>query len=266
MKTVEHRTVGVIVALATMILPAFSQSLGLPLPSEDSRSSAKAGINNGRFVATGGIYGNMRIDCVRCHALDGSGNSSGAFPRLANQSGWYLFKTLQDYAAGLRPNDIMAPIAHSLTAQERQDVAAYYSSVTDAPYPAKPDADVQTLQNGGAIAAVGVPSQGVPACSGCHGPRGAGNGPVYPYLAGQFAPYLQNQLILWKQGKRGGDPMNIMAMIAKAMTEDQIRAVSVYYASVRPSDVPDERPWPSFKAGQPPSNLQPPYLPGSPAQ
>ena len=237
-----HRILGMTIAFTMVTLPAFSQSLGLPHPSENAQSTANVSINNGRFVTIGGMYGNLRIDCVRCHGLDGAGNSSGAFPRLTDQSGWYLYKTLQDYASGLRPSDIMAPIANALTAQERQDVAAYYASIKDAPYPPKLEADVQTLQHGGAIAAVGISSQGVPACSGCHGPRGVGNGPIYPYLAGQFASYLQDQLILWKKGKRHGDPMNIMEMIAKAMTEDQIRAVSVYYASVRPREVtPNER-------------------------
>ena len=246
MRTHAHWILGVIVAFAMPTLPARSQSLGLPHPSQDARSAAKGSINNGRLVTIGGMYGNLRIDCVRCHGLDGSGNSSGAFPRLTDQSGWYLYKTLQDYASGLRPSAIMQPIANALSAQEMQDVAAYYASVKDAPYPPKLEADVQTLQHGGAIAAVGIPSQGVPACSGCHGPRGIGNGPIYPYLAGQFAPYLQDQLILWKKGNRHGDPMNIMEMIAKAMTEDQIRAVSVYYASVRPGEVtPNERREPS---------------------
>ena len=246
MKTRARHILGMSVAFAMAALPAFSQPLGLPYPSEDARSAAKPDLVNGRFVTIGGMYGNLRIDCVRCHGLDGAGNSSGAFPRLTDQSGWYLYKTLQDYASGLRPSDIMAPIANALTPKERQDVAAYYASIKEAPYPLKLEADVQTLQHGGAIAAVGIPGQGVPACSGCHGPRGIGNGPIYPYLAGQFAPYLQDQLILWKKGKRQGDPMNIMAMIAKAMTEDQIRAVSVYYASVRPREItPNERSEPS---------------------
>jgi cytochrome c553 len=198
--------------------------------------SASAGdANNGQMLTIGGIYGEQRIGCVQCHGLDGVGDSSGAFPRLSGQSAWYLYKTLQDYAAGLRPSDIMRPIAQTLTDQQKQDVAAHYASVKNAPYTHKPDYDVQTIQIGGAIAAIGVPAQGVPACNGCHGADGTGAPPLYPSLAGQYEAYTRHQLILWKQGQRSGDPMRIMELIAKAMTDEQIRSVSRYYASVRPS-------------------------------
>jgi cytochrome c553 len=232
---------GLLAAVALAPALSLSQSLGLPR-EPDKAASDQGNIVNGRFVTIGGLYGHLRIDCVRCHGLDGSGNSSGAFPRLTDQSAWYLYKTLQDYAAGLRPSEIMQPIANVLSVTERRDVAAYYASVKDAPYPPKSAIDVQTLQRGGAIAAVGIPGQGVPACNGCHGPHGIGQAPMYPYLAGQFARYLRDQLMLWKKGRRQGDPMNIMEIIAKAMTEEQIEAVSLYYASVRPDEVtPNDR-------------------------
>lgn len=202
-----------------------------------TRAAGAVEVNQGRFLSFGGLYGNLRIGCVRCHALDGSGNSSGAFPRLSDQLGWYLYKSLRDYASGLRPSTIMGPIASTLTDQEMQQLAAYYAAAADAPYPAEPRFDTQVVQLGGAIAAAGIPQQGVPACNGCHGRDGVGQAPIYPYLAGQFAPYLKHQLTLWKQGRRRGDPMKIMEMIAKAMTAEQINAVAAYYASLRPKDV-----------------------------
>lgn len=207
-----------------------------------ARATEPIEINEGRFLAFGGLYGNVRISCVQCHGLDGSGDSSGAFPRLTDQLGWYLYKSLRDYASGLRPSAIMGPIASALTDQQMQNLAAYYAAIKDAPYPAEPQFDVQVVQIGGAIAAVGIPDQGVPACNGCHGRDGVGQAPIYPYLAGQFAPYLTHQLMLWKQSRRQGDPMNIMEMIAKAMTVEQIAAVSAYYASVRPKAVTPAEP------------------------
>jgi cytochrome c553 len=217
-------------------LPASSQVLGL---ADDQRGELSPGAdsNRGRFLAMGGFHGELRVSCVQCHDLDGTGNSSGAFPRITDQSAWYLYKTLQDYAAGLRPSDVMGPIARMLSSQQMQDLAAYYASVQDAPYPPRSDADVEVLQIGGTIAAAGIATQGVPACNGCHGPNGIGQPPIYPYLAGQYAPYTEHQLMLWKQGRRDGDPMNIMELIAKAMTPEQIRAVSLYFESVRPREV-----------------------------
>ena len=198
------------------------------------RRTASGDINAGRMVVLGGLYGGQRIACIQCHGLDGAGNSSGAFPRLSGQSAWYLYKTLQDYAAGLRLNPIMSPIAQTLNDRQMQDVAAYYAAAK-APAIASPGrADVSVLQIGGAIAASGVAAQGVPACNGCHGADGRGAPPIYPVLAGQYAAYTRYQLALWKSGRRGGDPMDIMELIAKAMTEEQIDAVARYYAAVTP--------------------------------
>lgn len=235
------------------LLAAAATLMAVPVLAQpdwgEARRDGGADVNSGGFLAFGGVYGELRLDCVRCHELDGSGNSSGAFPRLADQGAWYLYKTLLDYAAGLRPSDIMVPIARTLTDQQMQDLAAYYAAVADAPYPAEPATDVDVLQIGGAIAAVGVPSQGVPACDSCHGPHGIGAPPIYPYLAGQFAPYLEHQLRLWKQGRRGGDAMDVMEIIAGNMTEAQIRAVSVYFASIRPAEVTPRDRFPAADTG-----------------
>lgn len=222
---------------ATVAVSAFAQDLGLRQRSGAELRTGEADPNRGRFIAFGGFHGDLRISCAQCHGMDGAGNSSGAFPRINDQAGWYLYKTLMDYASGLRPSDIMGPIARTLTEQQMQDVAAYYASVKDAPHPPRPEIDVRVRQIGGAIAAAGIPSQGALACNGCHGPNGVGQPPIYPYLAGQYAPYTEHQLMLWKEGRRDGDPMNVMEQIAKAMTPEQIRAVSLYYAAVRPQDV-----------------------------
>lgn len=218
-------------------MPALSQDQGVTRPGGAQPPAGDISINRGRFIAIGGMHGEASLPCVQCHGLAGAGNSSGAFPRLADQAGWYLYKTLQDYAAGLRPNQTMQTVARLLTDDQMQDVAAYYASVRNAPYPAGPDAGGELLQIGAVIATAGLPEQGLPACQSCHGPRGTGNPPVYPYLAGQFAAYTEHQLHLWKEGLRDGDPMNVMELIAKNMTDQQIRAVALYFAALRPDEV-----------------------------
>jgi cytochrome c553 len=245
-------------------------------PASGQTPGTEADANRGRLLAIGGLFGELRLGCVQCHGLDGAGNASGAFPRLADQSGWYLYKSLVDYAAGLRPNDIMGPIARTLTDRQMQELAAHYAAIRDAPYPARPEGDARTLQAGGAISAIGLPAQGVPSCRSCHGEDGGGGSLVYPNLGGQFAPYLEHQLKLWKQGRRDGDAMNVMELIAKAMTDEQIRAVSLYYSALRPrgatsalgapsaSQRPAAFAAPASTIGLPQHpegpNMQPPYL------
>jgi cytochrome c553 len=191
----------------------------------------------GRLVAMGGAEaGGSGMACIACHGVEGEGDGSGAFPRLAGQAGWYLYKQLIDYASGARPNDVMTGIASRLTEHEMEAVSAYYAAI-DAPYGAViGDIDGGTLQWGGQLGAVGSAERGIPACVNCHGPSGTGNPPSVPYLAGQYANYMTHQLQLWKEGVRDNDAMNVMSAIAEKMTEEDMRAVSEYYARVRPPE------------------------------
>lgn len=191
----------------------------------------------GRLVAMGGAEaGGSGMACVSCHGAEGRGDGSGAFPRLTGQPGWYLYKQLTDYASGARPNQVMSGIAQRLNQNEMEAVAAYYAAI-DAPFrPVIGDVDVETLQWGGQLGAAGSAELGVPACVNCHGPQGTGNSPSVPYLAGQYANYMTHQLQLWKEGVRDNDPMNVMSAIASKMTEADMRAVSEYYARVRPPE------------------------------
>lgn len=200
----------------------------------------RASIANGRAVAVGATQGGASQAtqpqaCFTCHGLHGAGDGTGAFPRISGQPAFYLFKQLADYASGARPNAIMTPIAQALTVQEMEDVAAYYAAQTDAPYhPPTQTFDPLLIQQGGALSAIGSAEKGIQACVNCHGPNGTGMGPVYPYLAGQYASYTELQLQLWQRGERKNDPLNVMADIARRMSPRDIQAVAAYFASMRP--------------------------------
>jgi cytochrome c553 len=219
--------------LATVLSTAAAlraQTLGLP-----DRMQHGPDLVSGGFVALGGRLGEHRIACAQCHGLDGVADASGAVPRLDAQNSWYLYKSLQDFASGLRYNQIMTPVAQQLDDRAMQNVAGYYASLRPQPAESRQPEDVSLLQRGGAISAVGVPGRGIAACQNCHGAEGQGRPPVYPSLAGQYAPYIELQLKRWKSGKRGGDPLNVMREIAVQMSDEDIRAVSVYFASIRRS-------------------------------
>lgn len=195
-------------------------------------------LETGRLVAMGGAeQGGSGMACITCHGAEGQGDGSGAFPRLAGLPGWYMYKQLVDYAAGARPNDVMTGVAQRLTEYEMEAVSAYYAAI-DAPYAPVPGmADQALLQWGGQLGAVGSAEKGIPACVNCHGPSGTGNPPSVPYLAGQYANYMVYQLQLWREGVRDNDAMGVMSSIASKMTDEDMRAVSEYYARVRPAVV-----------------------------
>lgn len=175
-----------------------------------------------------------RSACHTCHGLHGAGDSSGAFPRLTGQSAWYLYKQLKDYASGERQNDIMSPIAKSLTDRQMQDVADYYARQSADPIAAASRVDPLLLQRGGSISAMGLHDRSVAACVNCHGPAGTGLPPSFPYLAGQYAPYIELQFQFWKDGARRNSPVGVMEHIAQQLTEDEIRSLAAYFASLQP--------------------------------
>ena len=225
---------------------------GLDTPRAAFRVSVPSDVDDdlielGRLVAMGGAKeGDAAMACFSCHGAGGVGDGSGAFPRLSGQPGWYLYKQLQDYASGDRPNRVMSAIAKRLTAKEMEGVAAYYAAIEASYMPVIGDIDAETLQWGAQLGAVGSAERGIPACTNCHGPNGAGNGPSVPYLAGQYALYMQHQLQMWKDDKRDNDAQNVMSAIADKMTEEDMRAVSEYYMRVRP--LPDKEMEPSYSA------------------
>lgn len=197
-------------------------------------------------LGTAGCLPGKPCGCSQCHKIRGEGSESNGIPRLSGQSADYLYQTLEAFASGKRESRTMDPIAAALNDKDMKDVAAYYAEVAAkgpplSPISAKPDQDL--LTKGGALVAIGSAKDGVQGCQNCHGPGGAGLPPVYPYLAGQYANYLQNTLHDFKSGRRSGDPLDVMADIAKRLSDDQIHAVSVYYASIRP---PQPLPQPSL--------------------
>jgi cytochrome c553 len=65
--------------------------------------------------------------CQACHGMDGN-SPSPDYPKLGGQYPDYLSKALRDYKSGARKNPIMAGFAGTLSKQDIDNVAAYYSS------------------------------------------------------------------------------------------------------------------------------------------
>jgi cytochrome c553 len=200
---------------------------------------AAADIDRGREVALGLISGaTPRTACHTCHGADGAGDGSGAFPRLTGQSAWYLYKQLHDYASGARDNDIMAPIAKTLREQQMQDVAAYYAAQTAKAHLLE-TIDAETLQRGGAIVAVGADGRAIAACVNCHGANARGVPPSFPYLAGQYASYVEHTLKAFRSGERTNSPLGVMELIAHQLRDEDIRAIALYLQSIPPPERAD---------------------------
>lgn len=88
-------------------------------------------------------------------------------------------------------------------------------AATPAAAPAKPD-----LAKGQAVA--------TQVCTACHATDGSRGSPANPILAGQHPEYLAKQLTEFKSGKRDNA---VMKGFATALSDDDVRNVSAFYAS-----------------------------------
>lgn len=169
--------------------------------------------------------------CVTCHGVEGEGMAAAGFPRLAGLSAVYMQRQLADFASGERANPIMQSIAAALSPEEAHAVTTMLAN--------KPRPDVERIGRtaaaqglGETLALRGAWERNIPECVSCHGPGGVGVGDSFPPLAGQSAQYLSSQLIAWRQGTRKNDPNDLMGHIARDLTEDEIKAVSAYFANL----------------------------------
>lgn len=162
--------------------------------------------------------------CLACHGPQGN-SIVPLWPKLAGQHPEYIQKQLMDFKAGHRANVQMTPMALPLTDQEVLDLAAYFSAQTQSGGAADPE----LVKLGESIYLAGNPDTGVPACSGCHGPMGLGQGlSKFPRISGQHADYLQQTLTHFRDKERANDPSGMMRGVAARMTDDEIAAVSQY--------------------------------------
>jgi cytochrome c553 len=67
--------------------------------------------------------------CLACHGTNGVGITAD-YPSLAGQHADYLERALHDYQKGGRKNPVMAGMAATLTKQDIEELAHYYSSQT----------------------------------------------------------------------------------------------------------------------------------------
>ena len=201
-------------------------------------SAAFADTPDGATLAHQG-NGHGVAPCLACHGADGGGQAAAGFPRLAGLSQAYLRKQLDDFAKGSRINATMQPIATALSDAERDAVAAYYSTLPVPPAQpvSVPAGDDALLAQ--ALAIRGRWSNGLPACEQCHGPGGVGVGDHFPPLAAQSSVYLSNELHAWQQGSRHNDPLQLMQAVAGKLSEDDIKAISAWYAA-QPAVLPKE--------------------------
>lgn len=163
--------------------------------------------------------------CGACHGADGN-SAAPNFPKLAGQGERYLLKQMNDIKSGNRTVLEMTGLLTNMSEQDMADIAAYYASQSMSVGAADP----ALVKAGEALYRGGKLAEGMPACTGCHSPDGAGNDAAgFPQLGGQHAQYVAKQLTDFREGNRtnDGDSMMMRSVAAKLSNKD-IQAISSY--------------------------------------
>ena len=93
-------------------------SFGAILAFASTQLLAAGNIENGKQKAAA---------CFACHGADGNAVDP-QYPRLAGQYNLYIQRALHEYKSGARNNAIMKGFVATLSEQDIEDVAAYFSS------------------------------------------------------------------------------------------------------------------------------------------
>lgn len=161
--------------------------------------------------------------CAACHGEDGN-SAIPMFPKIAGLQESYIVKQLRDFQTGRRRSDIMAPIVAALKVEDFAPLATYYSAQKLKP---GSDGGKKVSGFGKVVYFEGNEETGVPACVGCHQPKGDGH-LVYPRIGGQHTQYVSQQLKNFASGERNNDVSRFMRVVAKRMSEEEIDAVAAY--------------------------------------
>jgi cytochrome c553 len=162
--------------------------------------------------------------CGTCHGTRGN-NTNPKFPLLAGQNANYLAAQLKAFHSQTRgdPDAIgyMWGMASELDDGTISALAAYYATQ-------KPEVSVavspSTVARGREVYEHGVPAQGVPACSTCHGPDAHGMAD-FPRLAGQHSQYILKQLSSFQSNMRN---VAIMHGVAQNLQLQEMQSVAAY--------------------------------------
>lgn len=202
------------------ILTLLAASLALAACGAPANQTGAAFTASGQIIALGGGEAGAANACIVCHGANGEGDGDTS-PRLAGLTAGYIEKQLGDYASGLRPDKVMAPIAKQLAIRDRQLVAGYYAALSSPPR-AVADLPMPAIYRDGG-------------CAACHGVEGEGVGPGNPALAGQSAAYLRDQLWRFKRAQRRNDPRGVMTSAAGPLTVAQIDEMAEWLSTRSPA-------------------------------
>jgi cytochrome c553 len=168
------------------------------------------------------------VQCEVCHGAAGGRDTGGLFEHVA---------TGVDHPASGKlaiPTDTrkLCPLCHEKIvgrpSEQPQIVIAEHAGTKQCTACHNPHSPM-LLTAAATAAPSGPDSVGKAAvCAGCHGANGVSTNPAWPNLAGQKKDYLVAALKAYRDGSRRSD---VMAGMAKGLSESDIEAVATFYSN-----------------------------------
>jgi len=156
--------------------------------------------------------------CSACHGAKGV-SINPQWPNLAGQNAPYLKAQITAFRDGERENTMMAPFVSGLSDADIDALATWYAQRKPA-----------RMANGNpALVAAGEQLSAY--CIGCHGMEGSPVAKEWPQLNGQHAAYLQNQLLMFKNGERENSHMQAAL---GPLGKNEFSALAAYYSQRSP--------------------------------
>jgi len=159
--------------------------------------------------------------CTTCHGENGVPQLKTT-PVIWGQNAGYMFLQLRDFQSGARKNELMSPIAATLSRDDLLPLAEYFSKLKW-PNLAQPEAP----QDVAAKAQAAISSVG---CIGCHLDHFQGDGTT-ARLAGQQHDYLLKTMTDFRSRTRANNPG--MSDLMNATSPDAIAALAQYLAGMQ---------------------------------
>jgi len=169
--------------------------------------------------------------CAACHGEEGHSRADTYYPSIAGKPAGYLYNQLVNFRDGRRHHTIMESMLAYLPDDYLHEIAGYYAAAAPALAPPIGNVPPAELELGAHLAEHGDTARNIPPCKACHGAALTGTAPAIPALLGLRTDYLVAQIGAWKAGVRHSAAPDCMATIAKALTSQEIAAVTAWLAS-----------------------------------
>jgi cytochrome c553 len=158
----------------------------------------------------------MAAACVACHGENGNSKTEN-IPSLAGHPAPYLAIQLILFREQQRRNEVMTPLAKTLSDEDIENLAAYFAGQKRTPMGSAADA---------AMAARGKETADAHRCGVCHLPDYSGREQI-PRLGAQREDYLAKTMRDYKAGLRSGlDGM--MTSVLHGVGDEEIAALAAY--------------------------------------